>query len=73
MRAAGGRVTIRHGRARPCPLVEVRVDDRAPILRRYVQKVPGARPHMPVDRHASVGEFEAIASHFPVFRVQWVG
>jgi len=50
-------------------LAEIRVDERAPILQQYVRKVPGARPHMPVDRHASVGEFEGISAHFPVFRV----
>jgi hypothetical protein len=69
VRAAGGLVTIRHGRARACRLVEVPVTERAPILKRYLQKVPGARPHIPIDRNASLAEFEAIAANYPVFRV----
>jgi deazaflavin-dependent oxidoreductase (nitroreductase family) len=70
VRAANGHATIRHGRARSCRLVEIPVDQRAPILRRYLQKVPGARPHIPVDRHAPLAEFEAIAARYPAFRVE---
>ena len=72
VRAAGGLVTIRHGRARARHLVEVPVEERAPILKRYLQKVPGARPHVPVDRNAPLAEFEAIAARYPVFRVEAV-
>jgi F420H(2)-dependent quinone reductase len=70
LRAAGGLATIRHGRARLCRLTEVPVEERAPILKRYLQKVPGARPHIPVNRHAPLAEFEAIATHYPAFRVE---
>ncbi len=70
VRAARGRVTIRHGRARACQLIEVPVGERAPILKRYLQKVPGARPHLPVDSTAPLSEFEAIARRYPAFRVQ---
>lgn len=69
VRAAGGAVTIRHGRPRHRHVVEIPVDERAPILKRYLQKVPGARPHIPVDRNAPLAEFEAIAGRYPVFRV----
>jgi deazaflavin-dependent oxidoreductase (nitroreductase family) len=69
VRAAGGVVTIRHGRARQRHLVETPVDERASILKRYLQKVPGARPHIPVDRNAPLADFEAIAERYPVFRV----
>lgn len=69
-RAADGRVTLRHGRARASRLVELPVSDRAPIIKRYLQQVPGARPHIPVDRHAPVTDFEAIAPDYPVFRVE---
>jgi deazaflavin-dependent oxidoreductase (nitroreductase family) len=72
VRAAGGLVTIRHGRARPRHLVEVPVEERAAILKRYLQKVPGARPHIPVDRNAPLVEFEAIAARYPAFRVEAV-
>jgi deazaflavin-dependent oxidoreductase (nitroreductase family) len=70
VRAAGGLVTIRHGRARACRMVEVPVAERAPILKRYLQKVPGARPHIPVDHNAPLSEFEAIAARYPAFRVE---
>jgi hypothetical protein len=68
--AADGLVTIRHGRARACRLVEVPVDERAPILKRYLATVPGARPHVPVDRHAPLADFVAIAARYPAFRVE---
>jgi hypothetical protein len=69
VRAAGGRATIRHGRARACRLVEVPLAERTPILKRYLARVPGARPHLPVDRHASLAEFEGIAPQYPIFRL----
>ncbi|MFB4320600.1 hypothetical protein [Actinomadura sp. 21ATH] len=40
-----------------------------PILRRYLQCAPGARPHVPVDVRAPLEEFERIAEHTPVFRI----
>lgn len=72
VRAAGGLVTVRHGRARAYHLVEVPVQQRAAILKRYLQKVPGARPHIAVDRNAPLAEFEAIAARYPAFRVEAV-
>ncbi len=70
VRAAGGRVVLRHGSARAYHLVEVPVAERAAILKRYLQKVPGGRPHIPIDRHASLTEFAAIAAQYPTFRVE---
>jgi hypothetical protein len=32
----------------------------------------GARPHIPVDRHAPLTAFESIAAQIPVFRVTCV-
>lgn len=69
VRAAGGRATLRRRRAIPCRLVEVPASQRAPIIKRYLNKAPGGRPHIPVDRHAPLAEFEAISSGYPVFRV----
>lgn len=69
VRAAGGRATLRHRRAIPCRLVEVPASQRAPIIKRYLNKAPGGRPHIPVDRHVPLAEFEAISSRYPVFRV----
>jgi len=73
VRAAQGVVTLRHGRAIRCRLQEVPVGERPPILRRYLQQVPGARPHFPVSRHADITDFEAIASRYPVFLVRRLG
>jgi hypothetical protein len=69
VRAAEGQATlVRRGR-RPVRLVEVPVDQRAAILRRYLDVAPEARPHIPVSRKAPLGEFEQIAAQFPVFRI----
>lgn len=69
VRAAHGRAAIRHRRASACQLTEVPVEERPPILRRYLQKVPGGRPHIGVDRHAPLHDFAAVAARYPVFRV----
>jgi hypothetical protein len=69
VRAADGRATLRHRRAVACRLVELPVSERPPIIKRYLEKVPGARPHIPVDRHAPLADFEAISSRYPVFQV----
>lgn len=67
VRAVDGQVVLRRRRARPCTLQEVPVEDRGPILRRYVDKVPGGRPHIPVDRGTPVEEFQNVAADYPVF------
>ena len=69
VRAAQGRAVLRHGRPRECLLAEVAVEERAPILKCYVEQVPGARPHIPVDRGEPVSAFEKIAVTVPVFLV----
>src|SRR5438552_9152861 len=69
VRAAGGRVVLRRGGREQVRLEEVEPGDRAAILRRYLQAAPGARPHLPVDRHAPLAEFERIAEQYPVFRI----
>jgi deazaflavin-dependent oxidoreductase (nitroreductase family) len=69
VRAAGGRAVLRRGRPQEVRLAEVEPGERAPILRRYLEVAPGARPHVPVDRRAPLAEFERIADQFPVFRI----
>jgi deazaflavin-dependent oxidoreductase (nitroreductase family) len=70
VRAAGGRVTLRRrGRRTACRLVDVPVGRRPAILRRYLAAAPGARPHIPVDRHAPTAAFTAVAAAYPVFQV----
>ena len=70
LEADGGRAELRHGRRESVSLVEVDPALRAPILRRYLALAPGARPHIPVDRKAPLGEFEAVAADYPVFRIE---
>jgi deazaflavin-dependent oxidoreductase (nitroreductase family) len=69
VRAAGGKATLRHGVTEQILLEEVAVDQRAPILKAYLHRAPGARPHLPVDKDAPLSEFERIAADFPVFRL----
>ena len=69
VRAAGGKAVLRSGGREEVQLVEVPVDERPPILKAYLQRAPGARPHVPVDKDAPLAEFEKIAAAFPVFRV----
>lgn len=69
IRAAGGRAVLRRGGREQVRLDEVEPASWAPILRRYLAVAPGARPHLPVDQHAPLAEFERIAAQFPVFRI----
>jgi hypothetical protein len=72
VRAAGGKATLRHGISEQVLLKEVDVNQRAPILKVYLQRAPGARPHIPVDKDAPISEFEKIASQYPVFRLETI-
>ena len=69
VKAAGGNVTLRHGRREEVRLEEVPANQRAPVLKAYLKRAPGARPHLPVDKDAPLSKFEQISSQFPVFRV----
>lgn len=69
VKAADGNVKLVHGRSEKVHLEEIPVQQRAPILQAYLQRAPGARPHLPVHKNASLNEFERVAPHFPVFRV----
>ncbi len=69
VRAADGHAVLRHRRATSCRLVEVPAAERPLIIRRYLQTVPGARPHVPADRRAPQSHFEAISPRYPVFLV----
>jgi len=69
VRAAGGQAVLRHGRRERVRLEEVPPDRRAIVLKAYLQRAPGARPHVPVDKDAPLSEFEKVAAAIPVFRV----
>lgn len=70
VRAADGRVVLRHGEREVVRLEEVAPAGRPEILRRYLECAPGARAHIPVDKDAPIEEFERIAAEYPVFRVR---
>jgi deazaflavin-dependent oxidoreductase (nitroreductase family) len=69
VRAAGGRAVLKSGAREEVHLEEIPTEGRAPILRAYLQRAPGARPHIPVNKDAPLAEFAQVAAAFPVFRV----
>jgi hypothetical protein len=69
VRATGGDAVLRHGRREAVRLVETPADAKPAILRRYLEVAPGARPHVPVDRHGPQQAFERVAPQIPVFRI----
>ena len=69
VRAANGDVVLRHGGREAVHLEPVAPERRGPILKRYLELAPGARPHIPVDRAARLADFERIAADYPVFHI----
>ena len=69
VRASGGKAVLRSGGREEVQLEEVPVDQRAPLLKAYLQRAPGAQPHIPVNKDAALEEFEKIAAAYPVFRL----
>lgn len=70
VRAASGKARLRHGKTEEVLLEEVDRSQRAPILKRFLARAPGARPHIPVSKDAPLSEFEKIAAQYPVFKVR---
>ena len=68
-KTADGQATLRHGRREQVRLEEVPVERRAPILKAYLKRAPGARPHVGVNKDAPLSDFERVAARYPVFRV----
>ena len=69
IRAANGEAALQHGRREEVRLEEIPAGQRAPVLKTYLQRAPGARPHVAVDKDAPLSEFARIAAAIPVFRV----
>jgi len=70
-RAGGGQATIRRRGRKRVRLVEVPVEQRAPIIKAYLAKTWRAtQQHIEVDRNAAVEEFARIADRHPVFRIE---
>ena len=70
VRAADGAATIRSRWREPVVLDEVPVEERAPVLKAYVKRAFGARPHFVPTPNSPLAEFEAVAAEYPVFRVR---
>lgn len=73
LQASGGRATLRHGVREEVLLKEIDPTLRAPVLKAYLQRAPGARPHIPVSKDAPLPEFEKVAAQYPVFRIEPAG
>ena len=67
--AAHGDAVIRQGRRRRVRLVVVPTEQRAPILREYVRIALSGRQHFPLPVGAPLSDFDAIAGHYPVYRI----
>lgn len=69
VRAAGGKAFIKRGESHPVVLTEIPSNERAPILKAWCQVATSGRQHLPISHQASISDFEAIAEHYPVFRI----
>ncbi len=69
VRAANGKAVLKSGRREAIQLEEVPVDQRAPILKAYLRRALGARPHIAVNKDAPLTAFESIAADYPVFHI----
>jgi deazaflavin-dependent oxidoreductase (nitroreductase family) len=69
VRASNGEAVLRHGTVEQVRLQEVAVSERAPILRAYLKRAPGARPHFDIAVDSSLEEFARVAPRVPVFRI----
>lgn len=67
--AAGGYATITRRSSRRVHLESVPVAQRAPIIKKFLAVAPGARPHIRVDRHARLAQFDDISAEIPVFTI----
>lgn len=72
LEAANGDAVISHGASARVRLVTVAPDDRAPILQEYVRVASSGRKHFSLPIGAPLSEFAAIASQYPVYRIETV-
>jgi hypothetical protein len=70
VRENGGEAVLRRRGPRLVHLVDVPASKRAPIIKAYLGRAIGARPHIPLDPGAPITDFERIAADYPVFRVE---
>jgi deazaflavin-dependent oxidoreductase (nitroreductase family) len=69
LRAASGRALLHHGKTETVRLEEIPVAERGSVLKVYVKRAPGARPHLGVSKDVPLDTLERMAASIPVFRV----
>ena len=69
VRASNGEAVLSHGVVEKVKLEEVAIAERAPILKVYLKRAPGARPHFDIGVDAPLEEFVRIAPRYPVLRI----
>ena len=69
MKAANGQALLIRGITEKVRLEEVAVADRAPILKVYLWRGPGARPHFDIGVDAPIEEFARVARRYPAVRI----
>ena len=67
--AAGKLQLTRAGRCEQLANEEVGAEDAAPVLQRYLKRVPVVRPFFDVSPDSPLAEFDTEAPHHPVFRL----
>jgi hypothetical protein len=70
LEAAHGDAVIAHGGSVRVRLLTVPAEQRAPILREYVRVASSGRKHFPLPVGAPLADFAAIASQYPVYRIE---
>lgn len=68
-RAAGGGTLSRGDKTTTVELIEIPIQERAPILREFLKTIRGGRSFLTVGSNATEEELVAAASEHPVFQV----
>jgi hypothetical protein len=69
VRAAGGEAYLISARRRKVRLQDVPIERQAPIIKEYLRRAPGGRPHIGLGPTAASADFERVAPHYPVFQI----
>lgn len=70
LEAAHGEAVIAHGGTQRVRLVAVAPEERAPFLQEYVRVASSGRKHFPLPVGAPLADFAAIATNYPVYRIE---
>ena len=70
VKSAGGEAVLIHGITERVRLEEVAIAERTPILKAYLPRAPGARPHFDIGVNAPLEAFARVAARYPVFLIK---